>query len=215
MMISAFALAALELEDSRLKEAAVRAAGFIWSRLYGAGGLKRIYFDGHADIDGTQEDYAHLALAFVAIYDLTNDRRWLERAETLTGEMVARFLDKNSGDFFMTASPETIGHAKMRPIRAYHRVMLWRLSCLQSSPTEARCTITGPMAKHCWRRFRALRLRPPSGSGYALLAGDTLLRGETGPRQFAGKGTVRVSASIERSKGRLTIHLAMAPWLAH
>ncbi len=211
MMISAFAHAALELEDSRLKEAAVRAAGFIWSRLYGAGGLKRIYFDGHADIDGTQEDYAHLALAFVAIYDLTNDRRWLERAETLTGEMVARFLDKNSGDFFMTASPETIGHAKMRTdssIPSGNAVALELFAKLaHRSPLHDHRT----HGEALLAALSGIALEAPSGSGYALLAGDTLLRGETGPRQFAGKGTVRVSASIERSKGRLTIHLAMAP----
>lgn len=211
LMILAFAQAADELGDSRFREAALRAAGFIWSKLYDAGGLKRIYFDGRTDIDGRQEDYAFIGLAFVALYDLSNDPQWLRRAEILVSQMNMRFLDKETGDYVMTTDGQTIGRPKMRTDSSTPSGNAAALDLF------AKLTRRGPAPHHriqgeaLLSALSGIALLSPDSSGYTLLAGDRMLRGESGPRQFLAKGTVRASAKLARSEGRLNIRLTIAP----
>jgi uncharacterized protein len=54
-------------------------------------------------IPGVLEDQAAVGLAAIALYELTFDRRWLDRALTVSRSMVAAFWDENAKTFYDTA----------------------------------------------------------------------------------------------------------------
>jgi hypothetical protein len=211
LMIAAFAQAASELGDSRFREAALRAAGFVWSQLYDDSGLKRIYFDGRTDIDGRQEDYAFIGLAFVALYDLNNDPQWLRRAEILASQMNVRFLDKETGDYHMTVDNETIGRAKMRTDSSTPSGNAAALDLFGKLMRRRPAPHHRIQGEALLSALSGIALMSPDSSGYTLLSGDRMLRGESGPRQFLAKGAVRASAKLARTEGRLDIRLTIAP----
>jgi uncharacterized protein YyaL (SSP411 family) len=64
----------------------------------------RSYKDGVAKIPGFLEDHAALGLGAIALYQVTFNRVWLERARSLGDEILARFWDDELGAFFDTAS---------------------------------------------------------------------------------------------------------------
>jgi len=211
MTIAALAEAAMVLGEARFRDAALRAGGFIWDRLYDGDRLERIHFEGRAGIPGTQADYAQTALASVALYDLTNDGRWIDRAERLADRMHDLFLDEQAGDYVMSEGEQIIGRAKKRSDSSTpsgNAVALDLYAKLSRRRPAPRFRLR---AEALLAALSGAALETPSDSGYALLAGDMQLRGETGPRQFLGKGAVRATARMERSKGRLNIRLAVAP----
>src|SRR4029079_7313477 len=55
-------------------------------------------------IPGFLEDHASVALGFLALYELTFDAIWIERADAIARSMIQWFLDDGSGVFFDTAS---------------------------------------------------------------------------------------------------------------
>jgi uncharacterized protein YyaL (SSP411 family) len=63
----------------------------------------RTWKDGRAKLDGYLEDYALLADALLAVYELTFDHRWLVEARAVAESMVRRFWDSDSALFYDTA----------------------------------------------------------------------------------------------------------------
>jgi len=70
------------------------------------GGLRvlRTRLGGASTIPGFLEDHAGLALAALALYELTFDRIWLDRAHALAESTVRWFWDDATGAFYDTAS---------------------------------------------------------------------------------------------------------------
>jgi uncharacterized protein YyaL (SSP411 family) len=64
----------------------------------------RSYKNGESRIPGFLEDYAAIALGAVALYELTFERRWLDRARSLAESIMERFWDEEAQAFFDTAS---------------------------------------------------------------------------------------------------------------
>ena len=89
LVITALAQAGMHLNQPQYIDAAIKTAEFLLKtnrqqiegkdlpRLY------RSYFLGSATIDGNQTDYAYLAEGLVALFDATQDKRWLEQAQQL------------------------------------------------------------------------------------------------------------------------------------
>ena len=209
-MIGALAEAGDALGEARYIGAAKRAAHFVWEHLGAADRrLQRSYFDGRADLDGTQGDHVHLALGLVALFDVTGERIWLERAVQLAQTMLARFLDAELGDFYMAASAEGFVRTKQRDDgelaggNAAALELLARLARRHPSP-EWRHRADALAAA-----LSGIAIGAPIGSAYALMALDALERGETGSVQFAGKGNVRVA--VERDGLGAIVKLAIAP----
>ena len=73
MLIRTLADAAIVLQEKRYADAAGKAADFIWSIHHTkAGNLKRFSFEGKVSaLNGTQPDYAYLALSYVTLFDAT------------------------------------------------------------------------------------------------------------------------------------------------
>jgi len=88
--------------EDRFLQLALKNAEFIDSRLADGNKLFRTYKNNDAKIEGYLEDYAHVADAFMQLYQVTFDERWLARAVEFTQFAVDHFLDKEDQLFFFT-----------------------------------------------------------------------------------------------------------------
>ncbi|MEO1656003.1 MAG: thioredoxin domain-containing protein, partial [Bacteroidota bacterium] len=64
--------------------------------------LLHSYKDGKANISAYLEDYALLIEAWVALYQISFDLKWLERAEGLANYAIVNFYDEKEEMFFFT-----------------------------------------------------------------------------------------------------------------
>jgi uncharacterized protein YyaL (SSP411 family) len=106
LAISAFATAALALDEPAFAEQAAAAARFVLEKLRVQGRLLRRYAGGEAGLEGTLEDYAFLVQGLIDLFEADSDPRWLEEACTLTRSMLESFEDRDRGGFFLTTSAE-------------------------------------------------------------------------------------------------------------
>ena len=75
--------------------------------------LFRTYKNGNSTIDGFLEDYAHVISAFIALYEVTFDSEWLEKAIQLTEITLKEFHDEKSKMFFFTSNTTKLIARKM------------------------------------------------------------------------------------------------------
>ncbi|MBI4411977.1 MAG: thioredoxin domain-containing protein, partial [Deltaproteobacteria bacterium] len=103
LMISAHAQAGLILNDPRYTERAVKAADFIFDKLYKEGRLLRSYKDNHAKYNAYLDDYAFLTAGLLDVYEATQNPDWLKKAIGLDQVLAKYYEDKKNGGFFMTS----------------------------------------------------------------------------------------------------------------
>ena len=106
LMVRAIAEAARAFGDAGYRQVAVESATFLFDSLVRDSRVFRSFTDGRARIAGYLEDYASLGLAALALYELTFDRVWLDRARDLSESMVRWFWDDAAGVFYDTASDQ-------------------------------------------------------------------------------------------------------------
>ncbi len=95
--------AARALDRPDWLKAAVRNADFVLSSMRrGDGRLLRTWKGGQARLNGYLEDYAMVALALLALYEATLQRRWLDEARALVDAMLALFWDPTLEGFYDT-----------------------------------------------------------------------------------------------------------------
>jgi len=104
LMLRGLAEAARAFGDAELRAMAVRNGEFLFRTLVRGDRVLRSYKDGVAKIPGFLEDYAAVALGAHALYQLTFDRIWLDRARTLADAIMLRFWDAGTQAFFDTAN---------------------------------------------------------------------------------------------------------------
>jgi uncharacterized protein YyaL (SSP411 family) len=103
LMLRGLAEAARALGHAEVRAMAVRNGEFLFRELVRDDRVLRSYKDGVAKIPGFLEDYAAVALAANSLYQLTFDRKWLERARRLADVIMTRFWDEQAQAFFDTA----------------------------------------------------------------------------------------------------------------
>ena len=104
LMVRGIAEAARAFRRQDYHEAAIEAGEFLFGSMTRDGRVFRSYKNGEARLAGYLEDYAALALAAIALYELTFETKWLERARALADSVVRWFWDDATGAFFDTAS---------------------------------------------------------------------------------------------------------------
>jgi len=104
LMVRGIADAARAFRRADYRDAAIAAGEFLFTSMTLDGRVFRSYKNGAARLAGYLEDYASLALAAVALYELTFDAMWLDRARVLATSTVRWFWDDAVGAFFDTAS---------------------------------------------------------------------------------------------------------------
>ena len=179
LMLRGIAEAARVFGDDELHALAVRNGEFLFRELVRDGRVLRSYKDGNARIPGFLEDHASLGLAAIALYNLTFQRHWLDRARMLGDEIIARFWDDDSQSFFDTAvDAETL---VTRPREVTDNAMpsgtslavelmlilgdLFALRDFTERALHVLETVAEPMARY------------PTAFGHALGAADMAVRG--------------------------------------
>lgn len=104
LMISAMARAFQIFDDPKYLKAAEHAATFIRDKLYESKDrqLYRRWRDGEKKVRAIADDYAFLAQGLIDLYEASFDSTWLEWAIELIEEQNKRFLDAETGEFYMT-----------------------------------------------------------------------------------------------------------------
>lgn len=112
LMISAFAKAAMILEDRRYLAAANGAADFILKRLVVNGHLKRRYRDGEAKYSAGLDDYSFLIQGLLDLYTADHDVSRLQQAIELTEKQIVEFTDPRGGFYDTPRSAELLARLK-------------------------------------------------------------------------------------------------------
>ena len=104
LMLRAVAAAARAFERADYAELAVANARFLRDALVRPGGrVMRTHTNGVTSIAGYLEDHAALALGFLATYELTADRAWVDLAREIAGAIDEWFWDDATAAVFDTA----------------------------------------------------------------------------------------------------------------
>jgi len=215
MMISALAQAAELLGEERYRQAAERAARFLWQHSRrGPGRLWRVQLAGRASADATLEDYAYLGAGLLHLFDLSHEPRWLARARELADALLERFSDPASGGFYMneagsgiTAMPRpkdsgADGATASGSSVALHLLEgLWRRSGEVDYRNQAEALVAG---------FSGNLAQQPSSYAYMLTALDDLRNGELSGQGYAAQGGIRLRGRIEPlEKGKGLLHVSV------
>ena len=102
LMLRAFAEAGATLGREDYLAAAAANADFINDEMYRDGRLLRTYREGQSRIEGYLEDYSCVIDGFIALYEATFQRKWLDRAVVLADTMIELFWDEEVGGFYDT-----------------------------------------------------------------------------------------------------------------
>jgi len=204
LMISAFARAAIMLDEPRYGKAARRAALFVLENLRdGKGNLLRSWFDGAAHLPATLDDHAYLIRALLDLHDMDDDPAWLEEALALARRTDALFRDDADGTYWFTRTHDGFARPKLVSDSA--------LPAAQAVLLASFARLAVRTGNEAWRRkaeqlasaLLAPAYRRPIPHAATLTATDLMLRGETGPVRHAAGGVVRVHVKV-RATGQGT-----------
>ncbi len=219
MMITAFAEAADLLDSEVYRLAAEAAAESLWRHnRRGPGQLWRVHLDGRSSITAAQEDYAYFAEALIALYDLSGDRRWLERARELADALLDRFLDAEDGGFYMNEAeagitamgrPRDEGADGATPSGTSVALRVLQQLSLRTGDTRYRQQTDALIG-----RFTPTLERQPHNFSYMLTAMLDRMQGEMGAQSYAAQGGIRLRAELSRpvdGSWQLQVRLEIPP----
>lgn len=104
LMLEAYLEAWQALGEEAYLQSAIRNAGLIREKLKSPdGGLLRSYSAGKASIPAFLDDYAMAIRAFIALYETTFDRKWLDQAHKWMEYADERFWDPEKGVYYYSS----------------------------------------------------------------------------------------------------------------
>jgi len=105
LMVKGYASAYKAIRDNHYKEMALKTANFIAAhQIQNDGSLNHSYKNGKSSIVGFSEDYATVIDAFISVYQITLDEKWLYKAKQLTDYAIKHYGDKKSSLFYFTSN---------------------------------------------------------------------------------------------------------------
>jgi len=184
LMLAAFAEAARALNRDDYRQVAERNAGFLLSELRREDDrLYRTWKEGEAKINGYLEDYAHLVVGLLELYQTSFEPRWYLAARELTGVMIEHFSAPDGG-FFDTSDdheelitrPRELQDNAVPSGNAMAALGLLRLAGLAVAPRYVE------LAQRSLVEVQPLLAQYPLGFGQWLIALDYVL---AHPREIA------------------------------
>jgi len=104
LMITGYVDAYKAFQKKEYLEAALKNAHFINEKLLQEdGALHHTYKDGKSSINGYLEDYAAVIEAFIGLYEVTLDDKWIDEAKQMTDYCFVNFYDEDKNMFFFTS----------------------------------------------------------------------------------------------------------------
>ena len=108
LMIKGYVSAYRAFKNPHYKAIALKNANFILNnQLKKDGSLNHSYKEGKSSISGFSEDYATVIDAFIVVYQITFDEKWLNKARQLADYAMIYFWDKKSNMFYFTSNAST------------------------------------------------------------------------------------------------------------
>ena len=108
LMLKGYVDAYRVFNDQKFLEVALKNAQFIMNNMTKEdGGLFRNFKNGKSNIEAYLEDYAAVSDAFISLYEVTLDEKWLKNAKQFTDYSFDHFYDEESKMFFFTSNKET------------------------------------------------------------------------------------------------------------
>lgn len=105
IMLKGFVDAYKAIEDANYLNLAFQNADFIIKNLWSSeGNLFHNYKNKKSTINGYLEDYCFVITAFISLYEVTFDEKWLLNAKQLTDYSLEHFYDEKSGFFAFTSN---------------------------------------------------------------------------------------------------------------
>lgn len=105
LMIKGYASAFRVFKNPHYKEIALKNAEFIVKyQIQKEGSLNHSFKNGKSSIAGFSEDYATVIDAFIELYQITLDQKWLDISKQLSNHLMTHFLDKNTNLFYFTSN---------------------------------------------------------------------------------------------------------------
>jgi len=107
LMLKGYVDAYRVFKDQKFLDVALKNAQFIMNNMTKEdGGLYRNFKNGKSNIEAYLEDYAGVSDAFISLYEVTLDEKWLKNAKQLTDYCFDHFYDEESKMFFFTSNKE-------------------------------------------------------------------------------------------------------------
>ena len=213
LMVTALVEATRALDDAATAARAARLAqdaiDFLWQRhRHDENRLWRTSLDGRPSVEGALDDYAALADAAIAMYDLTGAETWLARARMLLVTIDARFLDREAGGYFMH-DPDALQMARPKSARdgAVPSGNALALTALAKLGRRTHDPAYRENALQLVSAFAARIEREPRAHSAMLRAVMVMRRGAPGPRHYAAHGAAHIQSTI--SDGRLRVRVAL------
>jgi uncharacterized protein YyaL (SSP411 family) len=178
LMLASLAEATRFLQRSDYRQAAIRNAEFLLSRLRREGRLLHSYKDGDARYNGYLEDYANLIDGLLELYQATFETRYYSEAQALAEVVLAHFAAPEGG-FYDTSDDHEALIARPRNLQdnatpSGNSMMAKVLVQLAAYSGEARYE---EAARGVLRPLVAAMQEYPTAFGEALNAADLLILG--------------------------------------
>lgn len=170
LMIAAFAIGGRLLRELEYVKRAEAAAAFIWRKLHkGKGKLFTRWREGKADFYGTLEDYAFFAWGLLECYRSTFNLDYLEKAVSVSDEMLRQFFDAEEGGCFLYSAdseqlflrPKEIYDGAMPSGNSVAALVMKRLAFLTGSEKW----------RKAWEKqaeYMQINMRHPAGHSFFL-----------------------------------------------
>ncbi len=109
LMLTGYIDAYKTFGDKHYLDIALKNANFILKKQYRKdGGLNHSYKNGKSTVNGYLEDYAATIAAFIDLYEVTLDTKWLHKAKELNDYAITNFFDNETNMFFFTSKDDAI-----------------------------------------------------------------------------------------------------------
>ena len=210
MIIRSLAEAGDLLQNPTYTQVANEAAEWLWEHHNDNGTLLRSSRDGNAGPEATLEDYAHLAHAYLTLYDISNSPLWLKRSNQLTHELINRFWSEEDAQLYL--SPKS----SLLPFRIKSSqdnatisatAITYELLTQLSSRTEQ--PLYRSTAQQIFASETATIKQRPMQYSYLLAMHSQDTQGSLKHRQFAAQGALK--AELLRNTTGLQLLVELAP----
>lgn len=218
MMITTLADSWTVLRNQHYLDAAQLAAEYLWAHAWHEeeGRLYRILRNGQRGEIGKLRDYAFLSESMLTLHEVTQDSKWLDRAEILVDVMTDQFWDFEQGGFFSVSSDDAQGLIARQKDRfdealpSGNSVAARSLSLLFQRTGQQ---IYARQVEQLFQTFAAEIALFPTSFGYALKALEEHRDGVIGPEEFAASGQAKLAiqkVGSDTGKIRAMVELVLA-----
>ena len=105
LMIKGYLDAFKAFNEQEYLDIALKSANFIKNNLIGSEGeLYHNFKKGKTSVKGFLEDYAIVISSFIDLYEITENKSWLEISKSLTEYSISKFYNSENGMFYFTES---------------------------------------------------------------------------------------------------------------